>query len=131
MDQRVINPWEWSIAYGFQQAVEVTGEQRTLYCSGQTSVDKDGHPQHEGDMTAQAHLALDNLETVLGDAGMSPENIVRLNVYTTDVDAFFGASESLGERMGRTGYVVTMTLLGVARLAFPELLLEIEATAVA
>ncbi|MEJ2869826.1 RidA family protein [Actinomycetospora sp. OC33-EN08] len=131
MDRRVINPWEWSVAYGFQQAIEVTGGRRTVYCAGQTSVDKDGHPQHEGDMTAQAHLSLDNLETVLAESGMTPANIVRLNVYTTDVDAFFGATESLGERMGRDGYVVSMTLLGVQRLAFPELLLELEATAVA
>ncbi|MGH7966266.1 MAG: RidA family protein [Candidatus Binatia bacterium] len=42
-----------------------------LYCAGQTSVDADRNPLHSGDMTAQIHQALDNLETVLGQAGRS------------------------------------------------------------
>jgi enamine deaminase RidA (YjgF/YER057c/UK114 family) len=55
-----------------------------------------GQPLHDGDMGAQVGQALDNLETVLGEAGCRPAS----------------------------------TLLGVARLAIPSLLVEIEATAV-
>ena len=40
-------------------------------------------------MAAQLALSLDNLEAVLGEAGMSLANLVRLNVYTTDVDLLF------------------------------------------
>ena len=39
-------------------------------------------------MAAQWNKALDNLETVLKQAGMDLSNVVRLNYYTTDVDAF-------------------------------------------
>jgi enamine deaminase RidA (YjgF/YER057c/UK114 family) len=86
---------------------------------------------HPGDMVAQGELALDNLETVLTQAGMTLANVVRLNYYTTDVDAFFAAAEQLGPRLAAAGCRPASTLLGVTRLAFPELLIEIEATAVA
>ena len=131
MEQREINPWPWSVEMGFQQAVEVTGEQRTLYCSGQTSVDGDGTPLHSGDMVAQVNLALDNVEAVLAGAGMTLANVVRLNMYTTDVDALMAAFEEVGERLATSGLQQSGTLLGVARLAFPELMVELEVTAVA
>ena len=130
MERRAINPWAWSVEMGFQQAIEVTGSQRTLYCSGQTSVDEGGAPLHAGDMLAQVNKALDNLEVVLGQSGMTLANVVRLNMYTTDVDAFLGTLESVGPRMGEAGLTQSSTLLGVQRLAFPELMVELEATAV-
>ena len=102
-----------------------------LYCAGQTSVDANGAPQHPGDMAAQIALALDNLEAVLIEAGMSLTNVVRLNFYTTDVDAYLANAAVVGARTGAAGVAPAGTLLGVARLAFPELMIEMEATAVA
>jgi hypothetical protein len=58
-------------------------------------------------------------------------NVVRPNYYTTDVDACFEASVSVDPRLGAAGCQAGGTLLGVARLAFPQLLVEVEATAVA
>ena len=75
-------------------------------------------------------LTLDNAEAVLREAGMSLSNVVRLNFYTTDVGAFFGAHDYLVERSAEAGCRTASTLLGVARLAFPEMLVELEATAV-
>jgi enamine deaminase RidA (YjgF/YER057c/UK114 family) len=131
MDARAVNPWTWQDQFGFSQAVEVSGGQRVLFCAGQTSVDDDGAPLHPGDMVAQAHKALDNLEAVLKPAGMGLANVVRLNYYTTDVDAFFAAAEQVAGRLEGAGCPPASTLLGVTRLAFPELMLEVEATAVA
>ena len=65
MEKRAINPWTWQDNFGFVQGNEITGAQRVLRCSGQTSVDENGTPVHEGDMAAQAGKALDNLEAVL------------------------------------------------------------------
>lgn len=130
MERREINPWAWSVEMGFHQAVEVTGSQRTLFCSGQTSVDENGAPLHAGDMLAQVNQALDNLEAVLEQAGMTLSNVARLNMYTTDVDALMGGLESVGPRMAQAGLTHCSTLLGVQRLAFPELMIELEATAV-
>src|SRR4051812_29894805 len=131
MERTAVNPWTWSVAFGFNQAELVEGAGKVLFCSGQTSVDADGGPQHPGDMAAQISLAVDNLEAVLADAGMPLANVVRLNFYTTDVDAFLANSAVLGERTGAAGVAPAGTLLGVARLAFPELMIELEATAVA
>ena len=129
MERRAINPWPWSVEMGFQQAVEVSGERRTLHCSGQTSVDDDGTPIHAGDMVAQVNKALDNLEAVLAGADMTLGDVVKLNMYTTDVDAFMAALFEVGERLASSGLEQCGTLLGVQRLAFPELMVELEATA--
>ncbi len=130
MERRVVNPWTWQEQFGYVQANEVSAAERTLWCAGQTSVDEEGKPLHEGDMTAQVLQAVDNLETVLRYASFELSDVVRLNYFTTNVDAFFGAGEALGERLGEAGCQAAGTLLGVQRLAFPELLVELEATAV-
>lgn len=124
-----INPWPWSLAMGFNQAELVTGATRTLHLAGQTAMDADGTPQHAGDMAAQISMALDNLEEVLGQAGMALADIVRLNIYTTNVDMFLEHYSVLAERLASVGVSPPGTLLGVGRLAFPELLVELEATA--
>ena len=81
-------------------------------------------------MPAQVDQALNNLEEVLGRAGFQLSDVVRLNYYTTDVDAFIAAGEVWGARSAEAGCRPSSTLLGVARLAFPALMVEIEATAV-
>ena len=86
---------------------------------------------HAGDVSARIGLALDNLETVLGQVGLDLSNVMRLNFYITDVDAFFEAHGVAAARMAEAGCRPASMLLGVTRLAFPELLVEIEATAVA
>ena len=123
-----INPWTWSSALGYNQGELVSG---TLYASGQTAMSADGQPQHAGDMAAQLALSLDNLEAVLDEAGMSLANLVRLNVFTTDVDLLLQHYGALAGRLGAAGVAPASTLLGVARLAIPTLLVELEATAVA
>lgn len=129
MENRVINPWAWQDRFGFAQAREVVGASRTLYCAGQTSVDAYGQPLHDGQMEAQAMQALDNLETVVREAGFELSDIARLNVSVTDVDAYREAAP-IGARLAQSGVRQAATLLGVARLALPDLLVEIEATAV-
>jgi len=131
VERTAVNPWTWSLQFGFNHGEIVEGATRVLFCAGQTSVDGDGNPQHPGDMAAQIALAADNLEAVLREAGMSLSNVVRMNFYTTDIDAFFEHAGVLAERTSAAGVAPVGTLLGVARLAFPELMIELEATAVA
>ncbi|PZF80303.1 RidA family protein [Jiangella anatolica] len=126
-----INPWTWSAALGFNQGELVTEPARTLYLAGQTAMSGDGTPQHAGDLAAQLALSLDNLEAVLDEAGMSLANLVRLNVYTTDVDGLFEHYGVLAARLGAAGVAPVTTMLGVTRLAVPALLVELEGTAVA
>ena len=131
MERTAVNPWPWSVAMGYNQGEVVTGETRTLYLAGQTSVNADGQPQHPGDMAAELALATDNIEAVLQQADMTLANVVRMNIYTVDVDAFFEHYGVLAGRFSAVGVAPPGTLLGVTRLAFPELMVELEATAVA
>ncbi|MDX3639681.1 RidA family protein [Streptomyces sp. MB09-02B] len=131
MERTAVNPVAWSLELGFNQGELVSGHTRTLYCSGQTATGGDGKPRHEGDMAAQLALSLDNLEAVLGEAGMSLADLVRLNVYTTDVDLLFPHYGVLASRLGSAGVAPATTMLGVARLAVPGLMVELEGTAVA
>ncbi|WP_197275197.1 RidA family protein [Luteipulveratus halotolerans] len=131
MERTAVNPVTWSLEMGFNQGELVSGQTRTLYCSGQTAMSADGRPQHEGDMAGQLALSIDNLEAVLRAADMSLADLVRLNVYTTDVDALFPHYGVLAGRLGAAGVAPATTMLGVTRLAVPGQLIELEGTAVA
>ncbi len=131
VERTAVNPVTWSVGMGFNQGEVVSGHTRTLYCSGQTAMSGDGEPLHEGDMAAQLALSLDNLEAVLGEAGMSLAHLVRLNVYTTDVDLLFPHYGVLASRLGAAGVAPATTMLGVTRLAVPGQMIELEGTAVA
>lgn len=131
MQRTAINPWDWSLKLGYNQAEIIENPSRQLICAGQTAVDGEGAPQHPGDMRAQIGLALDNLEAVLSKAGMGLGDVIRLGVYATDVDEALKNFDLLGMRFGPLGCAPPMTLLGVSRLAIPGLLFEIEATAAA
>ena len=131
MQRTAVNPWEWSLKLGYNQAETIEGISRHLICAGQTAVDAEGNPQHPGDMRSQISLALDNLEAVLAKADMRLRNVVRLGVYATDVDEALKNFDLLCMRFGPIQCAPPMTLLGVTRLAIPSLLFEIEATAAA
>ena len=131
VQRRIINPWTWQVDLGYVQANEITGAQRVLVCAGQCSVDANGKPLHPGDMQAQMARALDNLEIVLQHAGFRLSDVVRLDLYTTDVDGALERYEYLARRLAEARCRFTSTLLGVSRLALPELLIELEATAMA
>jgi enamine deaminase RidA (YjgF/YER057c/UK114 family) len=124
-----VNPWTWQDQMGFSQGILVEGAAQTLYAAGQGSVDADGRPLHVGDMQAQVGQALDNVEAVLAAAGMTLRDVVRYEVFTTDVDAFLPASGQVAQRFGVPA-PAGGGLLGVARLAYPEMLVEIKVTAV-
>lgn len=131
MQRTPVNPWDWSLNLGYNQAERIEGVTRQVICAGQTAVDANGAPQHPGDMRGQIGLALDNLEAVLTEAGMGLANVIRLSVYATDVDEALKNLDLLGMRFGPLNCAPPMTLLGVTRLAIPGLMFEIEATAAA
>jgi enamine deaminase RidA (YjgF/YER057c/UK114 family) len=120
----------WQDTDGFVQACEVRDGRRVLYCSGQLSVAADGKPLHPGDMVAQIHAAMDNVEALLKSAGYTLADVVRLNVYTTDIDQCLHNWGIISSRLKTGSCLPACTLLGITRLAWPETMVEIEATAV-
>ncbi|WP_137825092.1 RidA family protein [Brevibacterium sp. 2SA] len=131
MDRTAVNPVTWSTELGFNQGELVTGPARTLFISGQTAMDAEGRPQHEGDIAAQLRLSLDNVEAVLAAAGMGLRDLVQLNVHTTDIDGLFPHYGELAGRLAAAGVAPTTTMLEVSRLAVPGQLVELEGIALA
>lgn len=131
LERTPVNPVSWSLPMGFNQAEVVSGHTKTVYISGQTAMDADGKPVHDGDMAGQLATAVDNLENVLKAAGLTFANLVRLNVYTTDIDALFPHYGALAGRLGAAQVAPTTTMLQVTRLAIPGQMVELEGTAVA
>ena len=132
MAERIaVNPWAFGLMYGFNQGINVRGAREMLFLAGQASVDGNGTPLHIGDMAGQLAQALDNVEAVLKEAGMDLGAVVRLNVYTTDVDSLRRHYSVLTDRLAAAGAAPPGTLLGVAQLGVPEIMVELEATAVA
>jgi enamine deaminase RidA (YjgF/YER057c/UK114 family) len=127
--QSRINPWKWQDQFGFSQAIEVGNARRLIFCAGQIALDAEGQVLCPGDMRGQVEAALNNVETVLAAAGLSLSHVVRLNYYTTNVDGLLAHYDVIKSRLAAAGCQPSSTLLGVQRLAFPELLIEIEATA--
>jgi enamine deaminase RidA (YjgF/YER057c/UK114 family) len=131
MERRTYNPTPWLKAFNVNHGVEVTGATRTLYLSGQTATAADGTAMYAGDLKAQFRAAWANLKAALAEAHMTPSNVVRLNMYTTDVEAFMAAAGELVPLYAADGCEPVATLLGVTRLYDPAIMVELEATAVA
>ena len=123
-----INPWDWSKGFGFSQAVKLTQPQELLVCSGQTAIGPDGSLPESADMEHQVRVALENIVTVLAAGGMTPADIVKTTIFTTDIDACIAVLAPQVQRVLGSSLPAS-TLLGVSRLAFPELKVEIEVLA--
>jgi 2-iminobutanoate/2-iminopropanoate deaminase len=129
MEKRVINPWNWQEELSYVQAVEVKNVQGTLYCAGQAAVHPDGSPS-DADMRTQLGLAIQNLETVINEAGYECGNIVRLTIYSTSSDEFINTCFDLfKDFVAKHGMKQVVTLMQVVALN-QTLNVELEATVV-
>lgn len=131
MEKRAINPTPWIQGFNMNHAIEVKGGERTLYISGQTSSAADGSALHPGDLVAQFQTSWDNVKACLAEANMKPTDVVRMSIYTTDVDAFMSLAEKIIPIFAQDGVQPVSTLLGVTRLYDPAIMVELEVTAVA
>ncbi|MGJ8550574.1 RidA family protein [Winogradskyella wichelsiae] len=128
MEKRIINPWEWQNERSYVQAVEVTKPEGTLYISGQTAIDDDGKSS-TSNMKAQLIQAIENLESVIKQAGYECENIVRLNIYTTSSEELFLCFDVFQNWITEHNIKQASTVLEVKSL-FETLKVELEATVV-
>lgn len=131
MEIKTHNPSQWLTHFGLNHAVEVRGGERTLYLSGQTSSDAEGEPLHPGDLVMQFKTAWGELVKALEAAGMTPANLVRMNIYVLNVPAFMEAAEEIIPVYASSGAQICATLLGVNELYHPDILVELEGTAAA
>ncbi|QNL51876.1 RidA family protein [Olivibacter sp. SDN3] len=129
MEKRIINPWTWQEKLSYVQAVEVKQTEGTLYVAGQAAVHADGTSSN-ADMRTQLGLAIQNLETVISEAGYECRNIVRLTVYSTSSDEFIkNCFDIFRDFVAKHGMKQVVTLLQVVALN-ETLNVELEATVV-
>ena len=131
VENRKINPWTWQNHFGFSQASKLRATRGSCSAPDKRLCTPRVNQSKTGDMAAQIMQALDNLETVLQAADMTLANVVRLNLYVTDIDAALENFGPMEERLAAAGIQPAITLLGVSRLFIPSLLVEMEADAVA
>lgn len=111
----------------YNRGVEVRGAERLLFIAGQVGERADG--TMGANMAEQAAIAVENMKGVLAGAGMSIDNVVKYTIFLTDeaqTGAFMQAAVSLMPQPPPAA-----TLLYVKALASPQMLVEIEAIAVA
>jgi reactive intermediate/imine deaminase len=121
------NPSALSTPTGYTHVVEVAGPAKTIYIAGQIALDKDGKLVGGSDMKAQAEQVFENLRVALAAAGATFNDVVKMNTYTTDMSQ----AQAIRDVRSRyfSHYTPASTLVQVARLARPELMLEIEVIA--
>jgi enamine deaminase RidA (YjgF/YER057c/UK114 family) len=117
-------PWEPKM--GYARAVLV-GE--IVHVSGTTGTDPSGKVLAPGDAYAQTVQAIRNIENALKRLGLGLEHVVRTRVYVTQIEHWEEVAKAHAEFFGEIHPATS--LIGVARLVDPEMLVEIEAEAVA
>ncbi|WP_043624529.1 RidA family protein [Nonomuraea candida] len=117
----------------YRQMSVATGS-RLVFLAGQVARDAEGRPVGEGDLAAQVEQAYLNIATALAAAGGSFDDVAKLTVYVVDwtPDKMPLLGEGVSRAAAKLGIdpVKPITLLGVAALGEPDLLVEVEATAV-
>ena len=101
---------------------------RTIYVSGQVSLDAEGNVVGEGDVRLQTETVLEHVKTVLEEAGGGMEDIVKVTVFITDMGLYDEIHE-VRRRYFEEPYPAS-SMVEVSALVDPRLQIEIEAVAV-
>jgi len=124
--RRKIDPgWTWDDAFNMSQGIQI-GD--AIYVSGQIALDPEGNLVGKGDIMAQTRQALENVKTVLGAAGASMDDVVKVTVYFTDISRLRETHEIRAQYFSDPP--PASTSVEIKALAFPDVLIEIEAVAV-
>ena len=114
----------WEARAGYSRAI-VVGD--SCHVSGTTDAGPDGESRHPGDAGAQARVTFGIIEHALNEAGFALEDVVRTRMYIVDPDDADAVIAVHGELFRDVRPAATMVV--VARLIRPSLLVEIEADA--
>lgn len=131
MGKQIISSEKLSRPVGvFSQAVKVSAAGHLVYVSGLTARDPAGGVVGRGDVKAQTRKILENLRTILAEAGATLDHVVKVTVYIRDMERDFRAIHEVRAEFFKKDPPAS-TMVEVSRLVEPDHLIEIEAVAVA
>jgi len=126
--KKIVQPSDLPVRKSHSQIVTVTGG-TLVFIAGMTShSEKDATPVHPGDMRAQLRQVCENIGRALRSVGGDYSDVVKTTTFTTDVDEYHRVRDEHYKYF--TNDLPTSALIGVKRLADPDLMVEIEAMAV-
>lgn len=129
----LVNPDGLPKSEVYRQLSIATGS-KLIFLAGQVARDAEGNPVGGDDLAAQVEQAYLNIGTALAEIGGSFDDVAKLTIYVVDWTP--DKMPLLGEGVGRAAATMgvdptkPITLLGVSALGEPDLLVEVEATAV-
>jgi 2-iminobutanoate/2-iminopropanoate deaminase len=112
----------------YSQGVRVTRAQTILFLSGQVAYTPDGGVAFPGDFKGQARGAYQAIKALVESQGGTMANVIKLTTYLTDMKHRADLGAVREEFFGKKG--PASTLVEISALAFPEIMIEIEAIAV-
>ena len=129
-ERKIINPPELIEPRGFSHGIVVEGG-RLLMLAGQDASDAEGRIVAPGDIVAQYEQVVRNLKAVVEAAGGDLRDIVKLNIYVTDRDAYRAQLKPLGEihRAYFGHHYPAIALFEVKGLFNPDAMIEREGIA--
>ena len=128
MGKTTMNPAGLPVPRGSYSLVAIAQPGRMVFIAGQTASDPQGTVVGIGDVRAQTRYVIEKIQRAVEAAGGTINDLVAMNVFTTDVRYHRDINEVRRELLGAN--FPTSTMVQVVALARPELLLEINATAV-
>jgi enamine deaminase RidA (YjgF/YER057c/UK114 family) len=114
----------WEPIVGYSRAVRIGS---VVEVSGTTAM-RDGQLLGVRDIKLQTQVCLENINRALVEAGVTLEDVVRTRIYITDIAQWQAAGEVHGQFFGTIRPATTM--IEVSKLIHPDMLIEIEATAI-
>lgn len=111
----------------YSQVVKAKGS-TIVHVAGTVPNDESGAPVGKGDMAKQAEMTWENIGKSLEAAGATPGDVIKINTFVTDVDAYIEHGVPVLEKFFGDKRPVS-TLVQVSRLVHPDWMVEVEATA--
>jgi len=132
MTKQIINPSGLAAPRGFNHGILVRGGGAQLFLAGQDASDARGQIVAPGDLEAQLEQVLHNLEAVVGAAGGTMQDIVKLNIFVRNRNDYVAKLEPLGRVFRRAfgDYYPALALFEVSGFFQREALIELEGVAV-